>query len=176
MKLETQEISDAELFSRYHSGDEQAFGQLYHRLSRGLFGYGLALSGNRDAAADALQDAWLSLLKGKAPQNVKAYLYATLRNRVFDLKRRGKVAARAEVELKLLRPKSGSFDNVEVLELNRAIATLPQDQLEVLLLRAYEGMKFNAIAEVIGSPVKTAESRYRLALEKLRQEMAGEEQ
>ncbi|MEE9312713.1 MAG: sigma-70 family RNA polymerase sigma factor [Planctomycetota bacterium] len=178
VELETQEQTDAELYTRYLNGEEQAFAALYHRLSRGLFGYGLALTGNREVAADALQDAWMRLLQGKKPDSIKAYLYSTLRNRIFDLKRRGKVAAKAEIELKLLRPKTESFedgfDNRKVLELNRAISALPQEQLEVVLLRAYEGMKFNAIAEVIGVPVKTAESRYRLALDKLKQEVTRE--
>jgi RNA polymerase sigma-70 factor (ECF subfamily) len=55
--------------------------------------------------------------------------------------------------------------------LERAIATLPEEQREVFLLREYAGVAFKEIARVTGVPENTVKSRMRYALEGLRRRL-----
>lgn len=55
----------------------------------------------------------------------------------------------------------------------RAVAALPAEQREVVLLRLYEDLPFKAIAARVGAPLGTVHSRYRLALERLRPLLEG---
>lgn len=181
MAIELTEQADTDLVARFARGDFSAFETLFQRHRRGLYGYTLALCGNRETAADAVQDTWLALIeqpeKFAQARNLAAYLYAAARNRVMELGRQQSRARRAAAELPpLVRPldtAAGVQQAESMRQLNQALSDLPEDQKEVVLLRMYEGMKFPEIAQVTGAGVKTVESRYRLALEKLKQWLTG---
>jgi RNA polymerase sigma-70 factor (ECF subfamily) len=103
---------------------------------------------------------------------VRAYLYRSLRNRVLDefrrLKReRGALAQNTPVTL--VKPRDTVASREDAEKLNQALARLPEEQREVVLLRIYGEMKFADIADVLQASTKTVESRHRLALEKLRE-------
>ena len=53
-----------------------------------------------------------------------------------------------------------------------AIASLPEEQREIFLLREVSDLQFNEIAEIVGVPENTVKSRMRYALEKLREALA----
>ena len=61
--------------------------------------------------------------------------------------------------------------HVELLEVLRALGTLPEEQREVFLLREVGNLPFKDIADVTGVPENTVKSRMRYALEKLRLEL-----
>ncbi|HXI51758.1 MAG TPA: sigma factor-like helix-turn-helix DNA-binding protein, partial [Candidatus Saccharimonadales bacterium] len=55
--------------------------------------------------------------------------------------------------------------------LAEALAELPTEQRAVVHLKLWEGLTFEAIAEALGLPLNTAASRYRYAIDKLRQRL-----
>lgn len=181
MAIELTEPTDTDLVARFQRGDLAAFEALFERHRRGIYGYALALCSSRETAADAVQDTWLALIespqKFAAARNLAAYLYAAARNRVMELGRQQSRARKAASELpplvKRLDPASSAQQAENLRQLNQALDALPQDQKEVVLLRMYEGMKFQEIAQVTGAGIKTVESRYRLALEKLQVWLTG---
>ncbi|MBE7490778.1 MAG: sigma-70 family RNA polymerase sigma factor [Planctomycetes bacterium] len=171
MAIETTQQTDGELAAAYLRGDIRAFEQLYDRHRRGLFGYALALCADAALAADAAQDTWLAVVEQTrqfaAARNFRAYLYRAARNRVLELARAaGRARRAAQNAAPLVRPVTADAETAA--RLNAALLELPPEQREVVLLRIYEDMTFPEIAEVTGLPVKTIESRQRLALEKLR--------
>lgn len=172
------ELTDSQLLSAFTRGDAGAFMHLYERHSRGLYGYALSIAGRADVAADCVQDLWLKVVKNAHKlagyTNPRAFMFKTLRNRVFDEFRRSgterKLTARF-AEVPLVKPKDGLASQEEAEALEKALKELPEDQREVVLLRVYGELPFSEIADIVGAPVKTVESRHRLALEKLREKL-----
>lgn len=177
--LETKLESDDALVARFIRGDRDAFGALYRRHRRGLYGYALSLSNDEARAGDAVQELWLGFLRDieklAAADNVRAYLYRTLRNRLIDEFRRRQRERKALDErtepMVVVRPRDKAVTREEAARVSDAIASLPDEQREVVLLRVYGDMSFAHIAEVTNENVKTVESRHRLALEKLRKRL-----
>jgi len=62
----------------------------------------------------------------------------------------------------------------QLRRLNEALAQLPYEQREVVLLRIYSGLKFKAIAESQGVSINTVQGRYRYGLDKMRSLLNGE--
>lgn len=119
-------------------------------------------------AEDALQTVFVKLAqRGEAGiADLGAYLFSAARNEALSLRRRqGRTAPPAPPEL--FEPAGG--DDEERRQLGRALAELPDEQREVLLLKVWEGLSFREIAALTGVPQDTAASRYRYALDKLKE-------
>jgi RNA polymerase sigma-70 factor (ECF subfamily) len=101
--------------------------------------------------------------------NVRAYLYRSLRNRVMDGFRKHRREQAPAAQLRLVQPVDTVAGREEAERMSAALARLPEEQREVVLLRIYGEMKFGDIAEVLQTSTKTVESRHRLALDKLRE-------
>lgn len=133
--------------------------------------YGLDLA----SAEDVVQQIFLRLLRGQpsAPQVLVAYLYRAVRNAALNHRRdRHRETGLPERETWFVR---ANTDPVEVLALQDALRELPDNQRETVYLRIWSGMTLQEIAEVTETPLNTAASRYRYALEKLRERL-GERQ
>ena len=181
MTIGTMEIADAELIERFKGGEVSAFENFYARYRKPLYGYALSLCRQREWAADSLQAAWLSFLQSVdnlGPEsNFKAYLFRCLRNGVFDdLRRRGrelKALSEAAEGPVYVKATDGVARQESTEELNRALDSLPPEQREVILLRFFGDLTFSEVGKLLEVSPRTAESRHRLALEKLRSKMAG---
>lgn len=84
------ETRDVELLGRLHAGDEDAFLEFYRRHQGGLFRYAMHMSGSPQAAADVVQETFLSLIRhaGKYDQekgNPAAFLFGIARNHLRKL-------------------------------------------------------------------------------------------
>ena len=174
---DTMELADAALLSRFCEGDTAAFECLYLRHRGGLYGYALSLALDAGAAADAVQETWLVLVQQAerlaGVENLRAYLYRSVRNRLVDELRRRQRERAATRQLALVKPRHTGIPADDAEALNAALEGLPAEQREVVLLRIYGGLKFGEVAEVTGENLKTVESRHRLALEKLHEALGG---
>ncbi|MBX3461333.1 MAG: sigma-70 family RNA polymerase sigma factor [Planctomycetes bacterium] len=169
--------TDTALVVRYCGGDHAAFAELYQRHRHGLFGYALSLCADEAEAADATQEIWLRAIEDarrlRSVHNVRAYLFAGLRNAVIDRFRRAqrerKALAQGKPATMLVKPRDTMTSAEEADRLDQALRRLPEEQREVVLLKIYGELTFAEIAEVLGENPRTVESRHRLALEKLRE-------
>jgi RNA polymerase sigma-70 factor (ECF subfamily) len=144
--------------------------ELYDRHGAALFRVAWALLRSRADAEDAVQEVFLGLARSPAKlgriENPRAYLFVALRHAV------GRIAARRKSEPLPDEPPAREVsaeldaDTFDLIE--RGVAVLPEEQREVLSLKIDGGLTFAEIAAVLRIRLKTAASRYRYALEKLR--------
>jgi RNA polymerase sigma-70 factor (ECF subfamily) len=166
-------VEEHGLFLRLKRGDGAAFDALYAHYRPRLFGFLARLCGRRDVAEDLLQETWLRLARA-APgltedSRVGAWLFAVARNLFYSERRRAAwERGRFLPALPDERTADGApspFDLTAASETERvlesALARLPLEAREVLLLVAVERLTPAEAAEVLG--VKPEALRQRLS-------------
>ena len=141
------------------------------------FNYARWLTNNDSEAEDVVQDAYLrafrffSTLRGK---DARPWLLAIVRNAWYGRMAGRKpfaacedLAAIEEAHAEDANPESLLMQRETSDGVRRAIAALPADFREVLVLREIEGMSYKEIAEVVGAPIGTVMSRLSRARERL---------
>jgi RNA polymerase sigma-70 factor, ECF subfamily len=115
-----------------------------------------------------VQQIFLKLLQRdtKEARSPLAYLYRAVRNAALNYRRdRRREIGMPTEELWLSH---AAADQAEVLSLQNALRELLEEQRETVFLRVWSGMTLQEIAEATTTPLNTVASRYRYALEKLR--------
>ena len=128
-------------------------------------------------AEDVVQEAFVRFWRSRPDaDDPTAYLFACVRSHALDWRRgqsrrarREAAAARPERTEPLFAPKLEQNERRAALE--AAVATLPAEQREVLVLKIWGGLTFPQIAGALGLSPNTAASRYRYALAKLREQL-----
>lgn len=156
--------------------DAAAFNRLYHDYRTRLHQYALSLVRDREAAEDAVHDAFMGwarqLAAGRAPRQPAPYLYAAVRNRCIDRLRRRPELALDDAPAELLVAPAGDEERIDLRHaLNGMLLALPQEQREVVVLRTWHDLEFAAIASLQAVPVNTAIARYHYAIAKLNKEL-----
>ena len=181
-------LADEDLLTLIERGDADAFEVVYDRHSRVAFSLAFRLLGDRQAAEDLVQDAFLSVWRGaggyaSARGSVRNWLLSILHNRGVDrLRTLGAMSRRQEAleQVELRRPDE---PDASALGIERALAgsirqelgSLPAEQHEVLKLAYYGGFTHHEIAEMLSVPLGTVKSRMRLGLERLRRGLGAAE-
>jgi RNA polymerase sigma-70 factor, ECF subfamily len=134
---------------------------------------------SRADAEDVVQEAFVRFWRSRERAiDPAAYLYSCVKHCALDWQRsrkrqfrREQAAARPEAEALF----AGPLDQEERLAaISTALANLPENQREVLVMKIWGGLSFPQIAEALRIPANTAASRYRYALAKLREQLAEE--
>ena len=154
-------------------------GRLYDTHGASLYRYALMLLADAAAAEDAVHQVFASLLRsGKGLEGSSAaiekdthYLRRAVRNECYSMLRwKGVRDAQSDALGSFLVAQAGTDTSPEErLALEAALRLLSADQREVVHLHIYDGLTFQAIADVSGASINTITSRYRYALAKLKQ-------
>jgi RNA polymerase sigma-70 factor (ECF subfamily) len=126
-----------------------------------------------DVLQEALVEAWQRSGHGDTTQPPdNGLVFATIRRRAIDLARRNDRRERRE---SIAQPTnwfqpSEAYTELDT-ELAQAVKALPPNLREVVVLKVWSGLTFQEIAGTLGLPLNTAASRYRYALERLRETM-----
>lgn len=184
--------ADEDLMVLYQQGEVRAFEVLLSRHRRPVFHFILRFTGDKETAEDLLQEAFMRVIRGaenyKRQAKFTTWLYTIARNLCVDQSRRRKHRKHASLDapmdasgeagtlLDVVPSTEMASDRQAVNKqlhetLHRAIASLPDDQREVFLMREFLDMPFKEIGDVVGVPENTVKSRMRYALEKLRLEL-----
>lgn len=151
--------------------------RLYRQHGAALLLFATAITGERSQAQDAIHQVFLKLLedeKIKQAADVKAYLFACVRNAALnDARVRGRNVALAEEELAWFEPPSRDY--AQEATLRSALVKLPDDQRQVTVLHIWGELTFAQIADLLSISANTAASRYRYALDRLREVMCAKE-
>ena len=147
---------------------------LYRAKAAQLVLYGRALGLSHSEAEDALQDTFIALMKlPMAPGQPDHYCVRSFRNRALNY-RRG-LWRRLRRELESVRWFERSPDETPAeREAMQALAGLPQEQREVIVLKLWNQHTFEEIGDLLDISPNTAAGRYRYGLQKLRRALKGE--
>jgi RNA polymerase sigma-70 factor (ECF subfamily) len=182
------EVEDLELVRRFKNGDESAFDQLVRNHRPRIFAVLYRLVRNREDANDLSQDVFIrvfrSLSKFREESRLSTWLYRIAVNLAFNhLRRRRRVAqSRVEVpvdeetmlELPTQSTPQGDFHQSELRQAIRtAVESLPERQRAVFVLRQYDGLKNQEIAQVLGCAAGTVKAHYFFAVRRLQQHLKG---
>ena len=151
------------------SGDRLAV--LYDRFAGTLFRHAAMILADRAAAADVVHTVFLKLAKAGSGGDVEslAYLRRGVRNECYSVLRTRRREIVIAVAAPLLESVQAADDRpAERLALEQALQQLSAEQREVVHLKVWEGMTFQEIADLTGESLNTAASRYRYAIEHLR--------
>jgi len=153
---------------------------LYARHRQALFTLALARTGRRELAEDAVHDAFVRLCRGGLSRTADpvAYAFAAVRNAAVDKVRRVRLVDAGTQELPVSIFDEHARDpeqRAAMAEQQKLIAgavnDLGPDEREAMVLRIYADLSFAQIAQVMGTPVQTACSRYYRALRRLREQL-----
>jgi len=143
----------------------------------------MALLNDASAAEDVVHDVFVSFAKSsesfKLRGSLKSYLTTCVINRARDRIRTKQRRSTKQDKIDLISSEANEPDqsvicDEEAQRLNHAIAQLPSQQREVIILRLKGEMKFKEIARLQGVTVSTIQGRYRYGLNKLRSILDGE--
>ena len=157
---------DRALLAAHVAGDRDAFAALVARHQGRLWAVAVRTIGDREEAADALQDALLSAYRAAASYRgdarVTTWLHRIVVNACLDRVRRR--TARATVSLderdaERADPRDALADRETALVVEAALAALPEDQRVAILLVDVQGLPVADVAAVLGVPTGTVKSR-----------------
>ena len=156
------------------------FGARVEELIPRLRRYARALTGDRSAADDLVQDtlerAWNKLHLWRSGSDLRAWLFTIMHNVHVNQVRSRAAAASVSIDDEAadaqVRPTQS--DLLEVRDIDAALQRLPSEQREVLLLVALERMSYDETARALGIPIGTVMSRLARARERLRLILAGQ--
>jgi RNA polymerase sigma factor (sigma-70 family) len=142
--------------------------------------YARAMVGERAAADDLVQDtlekAWVRVSQWRAGSDLRAWLFSIMHNLRVDQLRRPGLSIRSMEEDYVDPPtRATQTDRLEVQDLESALARLPQEQREVVLLIALEEMSYAEVASVLCIPAGTVMSRLSRGRERLRLILDGQQ-
>ncbi|HEV2296772.1 MAG TPA: sigma-70 family RNA polymerase sigma factor [Tepidisphaeraceae bacterium] len=178
------EPTDEALLELLRDGSTSAGEMLVKRHCQPLLRYLHRLVGSEHLAEELHQQTWVSVMdhldrfdKSSASGGFKAWLFRIATNKANDYWRSSGREKSAKQSLRLLTDQEAPDAShrlagaEEETKLRLAIARLPENQRQVLLLRYYGNLKFVEIAETVGCPLNTALGRMHKAMLKLKQIM-----
>ncbi|MFD3164132.1 RNA polymerase sigma factor [Herpetosiphon sp. NSE202] len=176
------EPSDEYLYQRLQAGDEAALEPLLNRYHGPVLQFFTWQLGNQSSAEDVLQEMWTRIItwNGAPPQRFKAWMWKIATNLARDYLR--SAAYRREhphyeyandAEYPPLHMQAEPTDewllrNDDRRSVQQALAQLSPNHREVVVLRFYQELKLEEIAEVVGVPLGTVKSRLFHALKQLK--------
>lgn len=177
-------LEDRVLLWRFKGGSREAFCLIYEKYIDDLLTLAANLLDDPGGAEDVVQDVFAKFVesarKFRLTGSLKAYLATCVANRSRDYIRRNrrqqKVAANVadRTTPETIGPVQLVMHNEQLHRLSQAMTQLPYEQREAVVLRLHGDLRFRQIAQLQDVSVKTALTRYRYGLDKLRSIMNGE--
>lgn len=170
--------TDELLVLRCQEGDAGAFDELIGRWQERLWRHAWRLTGNREAAWDALQEAWITVSRGirglRDAAAFPAWAYRITSSRCHDwirkeCRRRRADEAYAEGADRVEKGTRGGRQRAA--DLHEALSRLPSRDRAILSLRYEEEFAVAEIAKILQIPPGTVKSRLHYARERLRHDL-----
>ena len=147
--------------------------ELYEAKAAELVLYGRALGLSHGEAEDVVQETFVALMqRAEAPSKPEHYCVRTFRNRALNYRRSLWRRIAREFESTRWFERSDA-ENPGEREAMRALAELPADQREVIVLKIWHEYTFEEIGELLEISPNTAAGRYRYGLQKLKTSLKG---
>ena len=152
-----------------------ALEQLYRSRYRRFLRVALAVTGSREAAADAVQEAFARALRHRhefrGEGSLDAWVWRTVLNVALTQRRTGGRETATDTLEELAAPTNGHAS--ESAEVRAAVAALPERQRHALFLRHYADLSYDEIADVLGVARGTVAATLHAAHDAVRRAMEG---
>ena len=162
-------MEDKLLVYRCKRGSQEALTRIYHKYKADLLLLAMALLNDRTASEDVVHDAFVAFVQGldgfRLTGSLKGFLLTCVANRARNWNK----AERRRLQVGNDEAATGQADapleavvcNEQTGRLSGALAELPFEQREVVMMHLQASMTFNAIARARQISPNTAKSRYR---------------
>jgi len=180
--------TDEELVARSIGGDSESFNELILRWERPIYALAYRTIGREEDARDVCQETFLRAFRAlpgfRGQAKFSSWLYRIALNLCRDWMRRERrarlVQPPEDVDLMELAVAAEPSESIEDLVsrkdqarlVERAMATLSEEQRTAIVLKEYHGLTFQEIADVVGCPLSTVKTRLYQGLTVLRRELA----
>jgi RNA polymerase sigma-70 factor, ECF subfamily len=173
-------LADEDLMSLLEGGDAEAFAALYDRHSRAAYSLSYRMMGDRQAAEDLTQDAFLKVWRSSGGYrsdrgSVRTWILSIVHNRGIDQLRSLASHRRTQDRVEQSAPRSQpseafaeTWRNRQREQIREALDTLPAEQLKILELAYFSGYTHVEISTLLDIPLGTVKGRMRLGLKKIR--------
>ncbi len=171
-------LEDKTLIRNFNRGDPDALRRVYEKYKDDLLRLAIALLNDTAAAEDAVNDTFVRFAQTtgefRLRGSLKRYLTTCIANHarnMYRARQRQKtvdIDQAHQVESNTNAPDEAAIRSEDYQRLTGAMAQLPYEQREIVILHLHGGMRFRQIAESQNISVNTAKSRYRYGLDKLR--------
>ena len=146
--------------------------QIFNDLGATIFGYLKTMLGDTAAAEDVLQNVFVRLMAVTPSEihNLRSFVFTLAHNeavREAERRQRDNEAVTRSDKIFTVADRQ-TLSAVEVASLEEALVSLPAEQRQVVYLKIYGDLSFDEIAQTLAIPNNTAASRYRYALQKMR--------
>jgi RNA polymerase sigma-70 factor, ECF subfamily len=180
------ELSDNEIIELTLAGDADAFNMLVRRWERQIYSLAFRMLGRDEEARDICQETFLSayrnLSKFRGDAKFSSWLYRIAINCCHTrIRTRGGNDLSLEQQYQDLgfEPATNSDQADEDLQreqigevVRRALAGLPPEMRQVIIMKEYQDLKFHEIAEILNIPVSTVKTRVYTGLNQLKQRLS----
>ena len=170
---------DGDRMRRWAEGDRAAFEEIVRQWERPIARFLARLCGDAEEASDLTQEVFLRVYLRRAGYrdegHFRTWLYQIALNLARDMARRK--ARKPVIPLRTEHDSPGSMElddgSERAASVAAALAELPVAQREVVVLRHYEDLSFEAMASLLGTPSTTLKSRFAVAMQKLEQALTA---
>lgn len=189
MGLKLESADDTVLIQLISEAQTDAMQELFDRYSRLVFSVAFAILGDRSVAEEATLDVFVRVWRGAKTYRsdrakVSTWLIALTRHHAIDLLRWQKSRPDAhnlslddflsQYDPAIPNPETHVEKSLQREHIRAALAQLPPEQRQVLILAYFRGHSHQQIAEILKQPLGTIKTRIRLAMQKLRQLLSDE--
>ncbi|HEX7138200.1 MAG TPA: sigma-70 family RNA polymerase sigma factor [Vicinamibacterales bacterium] len=180
--------TDEELVARSVGGDADSFNELILRWERPIFALAYRTIGREEDARDVCQETFLRAYRAlpgfRGQAKFSSWLYRIALNLCRDWVRRERrtpvVQPPEDGDLMEMAAAAEPSESIEDLvarkdlarSVERAMALLPEEQRTAIVLKEYQGLTFQEIADLVGCPLSTVKTRLYQGLTVLRRELA----
>jgi RNA polymerase sigma factor (sigma-70 family) len=173
---------DKVVWSQFKAGDRQVFSQIYRQYVQALYNYGMKVAEEPELVEDCIQELFIYLWKTRQnlgdTDSIKFYLFKALRRRIVATQEEvvrttkkqesiatGQQAAELSHEQHLVYRQ---LEEEQQQRLSRSLDTLTKRQREAVMLRFYDNLSFQQVAEVMSLNIKSTYNLISKAIEALK--------
>ncbi len=160
------------------NGDQAAFKELYYLLYKELFRFATIFLPGKELAEEVLQDVftrvWLQREKLPLVNNLKIYLYSSVKNTAINYRKRYPLQSLSGPDLSAIEliydyrtPEELMISDQMVAHINKAIKEMPPKRKLIFLLVKEDQLKYREVAEILNISIKTVETQMSISLKRL---------
>jgi RNA polymerase sigma-70 factor (ECF subfamily) len=180
-------LTDEQLVEQAVNENSEAFGEIVKRWERKIFALCFGMLAREDEARDAAQETFVSAYKNlknfRGDAKVSSWLHRIAVNQCLTVKRRAKTRSESflddenNTEEKVfvapsrLSPLRTTEQNERLKIIRQAVASLPVDLRQIVVMKEFEEMTFQEISDALDLPLSTIKSRLYTALKQLRMKL-----